>query len=217
MCFSAAASFTSAAVIGGLGAGALIRAPKSTQRAFAAIPLIFALQQCIEGGIWLAIRSSSPLAIPLTYVFLFFALVWWPLYIPFVAYRLEEKPTRRTILVMFGIIGMLVGIGLYIIFLHSPTTAQIANKCIYYPLNVPYRIVFGILYAVATIGPGFVSTNRSMRLFCALLGIFGLFTFISYNTNLVSVWCFFAAVISLVIFFSDSDFRRIKEKVKKLV
>ncbi len=52
MCFSAAASFSAAAVCGGIGAAALRRAGKRDLM-LAAIPIIFAAHQALEGAVWL--------------------------------------------------------------------------------------------------------------------------------------------------------------------
>jgi hypothetical protein len=64
MCFSATASFTAGAVLLGVGALTLRSALTSRQRhvlPFAAIPLLFAIQQLIEGVIWLTFRVDAPL------------------------------------------------------------------------------------------------------------------------------------------------------------
>ncbi len=210
MCFSATASFGSAAVLGSLGVGAIIKAKENRQIPFAAIPLIFGIQQCIEGFLWLAIRDSSSHVISLTYGFLFFALLWWPLYIPLMAYCMEDFLMRKRILMILGLIGLGVGSALYLIFLHNPAMAQIINRCVYYPLNLPNWGWFAGLYSVATLGPGIVSSKLPIRVFCALLFVFGLLAWIAYRVNFISVWCFFAALLSLVIFFYDSQFHKVK-------
>ena len=202
MCFSASASFTSGAVLGTLGVGAISRVKASSEIPFASIPLIFSFQQIIEGFLWIALKDSSTYVVPLTYAFLFFALLWWPLYMPFVAYTLETHKIRKTILMLVGLIGLAEGSVLYLIFLRNPSTAYIVNHCVYYPLNLPHWAWFAVLYGVATIGPGVISSNPKIRLFSALLFIFGLLAWFSYRVNFISVWCFFAAILSLVIFFS---------------
>ena len=61
MCFSASASFSAAALLLGIGALTLRSALATRQpRAllFAAIPILFAIQQLIEGVIWLTFTDE---------------------------------------------------------------------------------------------------------------------------------------------------------------
>jgi hypothetical protein len=53
MCFSAAASFVTAGVTGAIGAVALTRVNEPRELPLAATPILFALQQSIEGLLWL--------------------------------------------------------------------------------------------------------------------------------------------------------------------
>lgn len=74
MCFSPQASFGAAAVLSVLGAVGLKKANGSRRSLIAAIPCIFAIQQALEGFVWLAIGrgdySSAWYYIPV-YLFLF--------------------------------------------------------------------------------------------------------------------------------------------------
>ena len=60
MCFSATASFSAGAVLLGLGTLALKTASRPRELPFAAIPLLFAIQQLSEGVIWLTFRHEAP-------------------------------------------------------------------------------------------------------------------------------------------------------------
>ncbi|RRJ46375.1 hypothetical protein EIM03_29860 [Pseudomonas aeruginosa] len=53
MCFSAPASFTAAAVLLGLGTVTMRRARSRRELPYAAIPLLFGVQQLLEGMLWL--------------------------------------------------------------------------------------------------------------------------------------------------------------------
>ena len=67
MCFSATASFSAAAVLLGIGtltlrsALASRHAYRRRELPFAAIPLLFAIQQLIEGVIWLTFGADVPM------------------------------------------------------------------------------------------------------------------------------------------------------------
>src|SRR5690242_16873221 len=58
VCFSAQASFVAAAVLTGIGAVSVRRAPTRRHVAFGAVPLIFAAQQAVEGALWLVLERS---------------------------------------------------------------------------------------------------------------------------------------------------------------
>ena len=66
MCFSATASFTAGAVLLGVGTLTLRSALASRHShrrrdlPFAAIPLLFAIQQLIEGVVWLTVSAEAP-------------------------------------------------------------------------------------------------------------------------------------------------------------
>ena len=63
MCFSATASFTAAAIVGSIGAVTLWKAARLRDRALlpiAAFPVLFALQQTVEGLLWLELARTAP-------------------------------------------------------------------------------------------------------------------------------------------------------------
>lgn len=82
MCFSAEASFTTAAVLTTIGfAGLKINFSRS-QLFLAMIPLLFAIQQFFEGVLWLGLESTTfPITILMLAkkIFLIFAFLVWPI------------------------------------------------------------------------------------------------------------------------------------------
>lgn len=80
MCFSAQVSFGTAALTGVTGIAALSRATRATEVPFAAMPLLFAVQQAVEGARWLALSQAGSAAISsaLANVFMTIAIVLWP-------------------------------------------------------------------------------------------------------------------------------------------
>ena len=71
MCFSATASFSAGAVLLGLGALTLKSARRPRELLYAAIPLLFAIQQLSESVIWLTFRYETVM----THVYSFFSHV----------------------------------------------------------------------------------------------------------------------------------------------
>mgnify|MGYP000091041284 FL=1 len=74
MCFSATASFAASAVLGATGIATLAKTKDRKMLPLATIPLVFAIQQAIEGGLWLTIADGGSDAVLLSALFLFFAL-----------------------------------------------------------------------------------------------------------------------------------------------
>ena len=107
MCFSATASFSAAAVLVGVGALTLKSARRPRELPFAAIPLLFAIQQLSEGVIWLTFSYEAPLLnAVMTYVYTFFSHVLWPVYVPVAVLLIEPSGWRRRALFAFVAAGV---------------------------------------------------------------------------------------------------------------
>lgn len=92
---------------------------------FALTPMLFAIQQFVEGIVWVALSNpeSEFAAMWLSktvYAFLVFAWVIWPVFIPFFMMKLEENPQRKKILK-----GLLInGFGFLLFFIWLPPFFQ---------------------------------------------------------------------------------------------
>jgi hypothetical protein len=125
MCFSATASFTASVVLAAIGALTLRQVRNRRVLPFALIPLIFALQQFVEGITWLTndrpdladLQKITSLA------FVLIVLVVWPLWIPWSTYLLEKKAVRKKVILSAGIVGCLFSIVaiFYILYLDTET------------------------------------------------------------------------------------------------
>ena len=97
MCFSANASFGSAAVLSLIGVVTMRKASTSAQLALGCFPFIFALQQLSEGFVWFSFTSLSTAgwqSIPI-YFFLVFSHVIWPVWIPLSIFLIEKRNDRK--------------------------------------------------------------------------------------------------------------------------
>jgi hypothetical protein len=171
---------------------------------FASIPLVFSVQQVSEGVLWLALQNSKfePLAPLATYLFLFFAQVLWPVWVPYSMLLLEKRKRRRVICKILVGIGVIVSAYLAFCLLKFPPEARIMGYHISYgqDFTIPLSPYGGLLYAVATIVPPFFSSVRRMWLLGLLIFISYIITLVFYTDYIVSVWCFFAAIISISIY-----------------
>src|SRR5690349_19747782 len=100
MCFSATGSFALSGILIGIGTAAVARSASPAHRMLAAAPLLFGAQQAAEGVVWLTIGVPSAIVLQRlgVDVFLGFALVVWPLWVPLSLRRLERDDGRRRIL-----------------------------------------------------------------------------------------------------------------------
>ena len=157
MCFSATASFTAGGVLLGLGTLTLRSARRSREVSFAAIPLLFAVQQLSEG------------------------IIWWTFIV-----------------------------GLYLLFLivEFPVTAVAAENIVYVSPHF-YKIPVMLLYLAATCVSCFFSSNATIRLFGVLALLLFALAYGFFAVALFSVWCFFAALLSAIIFVHFKFGRRI--------
>jgi hypothetical protein len=90
-------------------------------------------------------------------------------------------------------------------------TPNIAGNHIQYISDYPESLagpVF-IIYFVASLTPLFISSVKGTKLFGALLFVSALVTIIAFMEYLTSVWCFFAAVLSVVVYRIVSDSKEI--------
>jgi hypothetical protein len=207
MCFSATASFSAGAFLLGVGTltlrSALASRPSRQRRdlPFAAIPLLFAIQQLIEGVIWLTFRFDAPLLNSvMTHVYSFFSHVLWPVYVPMAVLLMEPAGWRRRGLIAFVAAGAAVGAYLLVVLLAFPIVSRPTGQHIEYVSPHFFAAVTMTLYLLATAVSPLLSTHRMVVAFgaLALLSFGAAYAF--YATWFISVWCFFAALLSAMVY-----------------
>ncbi len=206
MCFSAEASFTASIALAAISFASYRRINKPKQLLLLGVPIGFAVQQFLEGLVWLAFKYNfNPVLNKLAiYGFLFFAFIFWPVYIPLVLTKVERVIKYRKILTGLTVLGGLVAVCFLIILIARGATAEIANCHVLYRLGIIFSyaqlLLVGLVYLLVTVGAMLSSSLRGMR----VLGIATLSSFIIaqyfYYLTAVSVWCFFAALLSLLIY-----------------
>ena len=217
MCFSATVSFGAGVALSVAGAVAVNKAHTPAQRVFASIPLLFSIQQISEGFVWLGLqhpefKPSLPFA---TFTFLIFAQIVWTLWIPFAMLLLEKNAWRKKVL------HFLLGCGVVLSMYHGwgliahPITGEALDCHIFYHVEYlrPYKLYSGFVYGLAAIVPCFFSSVK--RMWC--LGLAFLLSYIAtqiiYTVYVISVWCFFAALLSVIVIWILHGIRRQQEMV----
>ena len=209
MCFSATASFSAGAFLLGLGTLTLKSARRPRELPFAAIPLLFAIQQLIEGVIWLTFRYEAPLLnAVMTHVYSFFSHVLWPIYVPLAGLALETVPWRRRVLIAIAIAGSAVGLYLLATLFTLPIVATVTGQHIAYESPHFYALAAMSLYLLGTCASLMFSSHVRVVAFGVAAFVSAVAAYAFYATWFISVWCFFAGVLSVIVFLYFTDARR---------
>jgi hypothetical protein len=197
MCFSASASFSSGAVLLAIGVLSLKSARLPAERPFAAVPLLFALQQLIEGVVWLSFDGAhASLRPPATLAYVFFSHAFWPVFVPFAVLLIEPAGARRRALAALLVLGTAVSAWLFFATVTYGIEAVPAGKHIEYVSAHEFARSTAALYLISTTVSLLVSSHRPVRLFGVLALLSFVFSYAFYATWFISVWCYFAALLS---------------------
>jgi hypothetical protein len=208
MCFSPTASFSLAGALAVSGGYCLHKAWRE-ERALvplAIIPIAFALQQFCEGWVWTGIHRGNAEMIKVAAIsYLLFALLFWPVWIPFSTLLVvRSRRTRRALRAMTAL-GAILGLALMLPILVDPhwLAIQVHVRSVHY--NLGDSPIFGILpewlwealYVIVVATPLFVSSVRILVHCGVAVIVSAMATYVFFDHALASVWCFFSAALSL--------------------
>jgi hypothetical protein len=198
MCFSATASFTASAMLLAAGVATWRMAARSSERPLAALPLLFGVQQLSEGLLWSGV--AAPQAAPaLTWIYAFFSHVLWPVYVPIAVWLVEAQRGRRRAIAAHAVCGLLLGSGLLASLLGDPLVATAVGGHIEYTNGALYGPAVMLSYLAVTTGSLLISSRPWIRLFGLAAFASFLLAYAAYARWVVSVWCFFAAALSGIV------------------
>ena len=204
MCFSPEASFIVSAGISVIGVLTLRKTTHWRERLFASVPLIFASQQFVEGLLWLALQNGEmPLAqYWLTQLYGSFAGVVWPAFIPISIMLLEANTIRKSFMAIILLIGLATVFSTINILFTGGFTAQVMNSSIHYDYSQPINTyATNWSYLVAISGAFLLSSQVIIRWIGVAHILSYSVAYYLYNITYISIWCFFAAVTSALIYF----------------
>lgn len=200
MCFSAEVSYGAASVLAILGYQTLKLTHERWQLPLAVIPSLFALHQFSEGVIWTFLgREIPPNAFfyLFQFVYVFIAYLLYPTWFPFAVLTMETIPWRRYAL------GCLMLLGLGVAFLNidrlpgENVIVKVEGHSLQYPVTDWVR---GVPYIVAVCLPFLLSSRKRIWWIGAVGFVAFLITMYFYYWTVASVWCFFAALISMMLY-----------------
>ena len=165
------------------------------------IPLLFGIQQLTEGVIWLTFRHDAPLLKQtMTCAYSGFSHALWPIYVPFAMGVLEAVRWRKRTIFAFEAAGIPVALYLLYYIVTRPVVAEVVGRHIVYLSPHFYVLPMMVLYLAATCVSCFFSSHGFVRLFGVLALLSFIAAYLVHVGAVVSIWCFFAAILSLLIY-----------------
>lgn len=189
MCFSAPVSFAATALLLPAGFYGLRVASQSNPRylPLAAIPISFGVQQACEGLVWLGLETNSSSQVHLgAFGFLVFAYWFWLFWAPWSVTIAETNPNVRQVGWSLGVLGFGYGALLYLPLVFQPD--WLAVQVIHHSIEYNTRLIFDPwVYQEGALSATPCGYREARASYLLLHQVF------------VSVWCFFAAILSLLI------------------
>ena len=203
MCFSAAANFVGSAALGAIGVATIKEVRHPRELLFASLPLLFAIHQFTEGFVWLGLdgRMSPAVAHDAGAAFMLYAQGLLPFLLPLGVLLFEPTAPRRRAMLPFAVLGGALTI--YTLWALSAFSTQVyvRNNSIVYINPATNETAVAILYVIVTCGALFFSGIRPMLLFGIANMIILLITLAVKRYAFTSVWCAYAAIASVLLWF----------------
>lgn len=208
MCFSANASLASGILLFPIGAYCLTAALRKNFRyvPLALTPLLFGVQQFCEAYVWIGLEENDPALVKrAALAFLFFAVAFWPCWIPFVTAVVDPRPGKRRLFFGLAGIGLAVGGAYYVaaaLYYDEWLVVGVANHAIRYDLSrmplgqAAASVVWQGVYLALVCVPLLMSRERRLGALGISIALAAAITHVVFRYAFASIWCFFAAVLS---------------------
>ena len=201
MCFSATVNFAGSAVLGAGGIATLSKVKHRRELLFAALPLLFAIHQFVEGFVWLGLDGvlSPAVAHDMGAAFMLYAQGLLPFLVPLSILLFEPNKKSRRRMLPFAVLG--AATTLYILWALTafPLQVYVQQNSIVYMNQATNNTAVALLYLIVTCGALFFSEIRMMVVFGAANLAILLIVMAVKRYAFTSVWCAYAAVASLII------------------
>jgi uncharacterized protein DUF6629 len=201
VCFSATANFVGSGVLGAVGVVTLTRVKHRRELLFAALPVLFAIHQFIEGFVWLGLDGilSPAVAHDMGAAFMLYAQGLLPFLLPLSVFLFEPNAPSRQRMLPFLVLG--AATTLYILWALTafPTQIFVRGNSIVYINQATNNISVAVLYVIATCGSLFFSHIRMMVIFGAANLAILLVVMEFKRYAFTSLWCAYAAIASIII------------------
>jgi len=199
MCFSATASFVAGAGLAAVGVATLRCVEQPRDRMLAAVPLGFAVHQAVEGVVWMSAAGSAVQNLSM-HAFAMLAYCGWPIWLPLALYFHEPDPERRRRLIPLLAAGVVSAAYFLFWMFEDPLRLRVRHEHLQYRFDYPWIYPSHIAYGLAVMVPPQLSRSLWLKAFGAALFASYLFAYFTWDKTFPSVWCYFAALLSTLIY-----------------
>jgi hypothetical protein len=188
-------------VLGGVGVVTFTKVKHRRELLFAALPMLFAIHQFIEGFVWLGLDGilSPAVTHDMAAAFMLYAQGLLPFLLPLSVLLFEPDVKSRRRMLPFLALG--AATTLYILWALTafPTQVYIRGNSLVYINQATNNLAVAVLYVIATCGSLFFSKIRMMVIFGAANLLILLLVMEYKRYAFTSLWCAYAAVASVII------------------
>jgi hypothetical protein len=203
MCFSATADFAGSVVLGAVGVATLREVKNRRELLLAAMPCLFAVHEFIEGFVWLGLDGTVSTRVEHNAgaAYMLFAQGLLPFVLPLSVFLIEPTKRQRRRMLGFVILGGLLALYLAWGLIAYPTAISMQSHSVLYVNVITNTTLVAVLYVAATCGSLFFSGFRPLveLAWANLAGL--LVVMLVRRYAFTSVWCAYAAVVSVIIYF----------------
>jgi hypothetical protein len=203
MCFSATADFAGSVVLAAIGIATLAEVKQPQEVLLAAMPCLFAVHEFIEGFVWLGLDGSmsAQVAHNMGAAYVLYAQGLLPFLMPLAVYLIEPTRRQRRRMLAFVILGGLLALYLLWGLIAYPLAISMQAHSVLYDNVITTTTLVAVLYVIATCGSLFFSGYRPLveLAWANLAGL--LVVMLVKRYAFTSVWCAYAAVVSVIIYF----------------
>jgi hypothetical protein len=201
VCFSATANFVGSTVLAGVGVVTLTKVKHRRELLFAALPVLFAIHQFIEGFVWLGLDGilSPKVAHNMGAAFMLYAQGLLPFILPLSVILFESDAKSRRRMQPFLILGTLTALYILWALTAYPTEVFVKGNSIVYINQATNNEAVAVFYVIVTCGSLLFSKVKDMVMFgiANLVILLAVMAFKRYAFT--SLWCAYAAVASVII------------------
>lgn len=136
----------------------------------------------------------------MTFIYSIFSHVLWPIFVPLSVMLLEPVRWRKKVMFTLWIGGTVISLFLFYNLFAFPITSRVENHHIVY--LSPHFYIYAVmgLYVAATCVSTMFSSHKLIRFFGVMALAAFRISYLFYKISLISVWCFFAALLRIIIY-----------------
>jgi len=201
VCFSATANFVGSGFLGAAGVITLTKVKHRRELLFAALPMLFAVHQFIEGFVWLGLDGvlSPAVAHDMGAAFMLYAQGLLPFLLPLSVLLFEPNAKSRRGMLPFLVLGGVTAVYILWALTAFPLELYVRGNSIVYVNQATNNTAVGLLYVIATCGSLFFSKIKMMVVFGAANLAILMAVMAVKRYAFTSLWCAYAAIASVII------------------